>query len=131
MVPPWIEIINDQYQQVRRIEKVEDWQYEEITSPTFWLVLTGVSSRDISQLLKINNTELVLCCNPEGLIAHSPQTKEMIRCIKKIQRAYSFGEKRLHLLVNSEDCSAEDARALTLVGEKLGCNVKIGQDFPW
>ena len=130
MTPPWISVENNQHQQVRCFDSVEKWQQERIETPTFWLVLRNIKLSDIPIILPINNTELVLLCNPTGLKHNSPRAKELIRCINRLQKLYSLSEKRLHLLINSSECSPSDAHMLVVLGEKIGCNVKIGKDFP-
>jgi len=130
MIPPWIAIQNDQHQQVRCLTSIEDWQEEDINSPTFWLVLRQIKWKDIPSIIAVGNTELVLLCDPTGLAARQPKAKDLIKCIRRIQKLYSLSTKRLHLLIDQSQYSEIDVQAMVILGERLGCNVKIGQDFP-
>ena len=71
-----------------------------------------------------------LLCNPSGLTNKAPMAKELIRCIRRIQQVYSLTSKRLHILVDRTTCPAVDVQAIEFLGERFGCNVKIGQNFP-
>ena len=126
VMPPWIEVCNDQYQQVRLVDTIESWTAEQIDTPTFWLVLRHIERKDIAKILRVNNTELVWLCPPVEVSKEPEKAKELFRCVRRLEQLYSLTEKRLHLFVDQDKCSSESIQMWATFGERIGCNVKIG-----
>ena len=127
MIPPWIEIVNNEHQQVRSLQQVDDWNQENLDSPTIWFVLRTFSEADINKILALPCTELVLICDPTGLHRHDMNAKELVRCIRKIQSRLTPKSCRLHLLADDMRFDSLDCQSLDLLGERIGCNVKRGR----
>ena len=126
MMPPWIEVRNDQHQQVRLVDSIDSWGAEQIRTPTFWLIVRHIRRKDIGKILRVNNTELVWLCPPIELSKEKEKTKEIFRCARRIHQIYSLTQKRLHLFVDQDKCSSETVHMWTVFGDRIGCNVKIG-----
>ena len=128
MTPPWIEV------KMIGINKYDFGILLQIGNPKEMyqpLVGTETLKAQIPQLMRINNTELVLCCNPNGLVFALSQRKSLFVASKRFKHCILLVKRGYICWLDPMACSAQDATALSMLGRELGCNVKIGQSFPW
>ena len=123
IVPPWIEVLENEYQQVCFWNQGKGFQAK---APSVWLIVDILTRDSVAEVLSGYFTELVLFLDWKNPI----KMRRELQLIQRLQKRFQATEQRIHCLIDRHSCSPQIQELWVELCLRLTLNLKVTDTLP-